>query len=109
VKCAWFSTEVENLWETTVFATTTKTTTMNAWDQIKRQLETRISSEAYANWVARTTFRAADGDTLVVAAPDEATGKFMESSMRTRASGNSGPADGVPPREVRGELAGIIR
>jgi chromosomal replication initiator protein len=70
---------VENLWETTVFATTTKTTTMNAWDQIKRQLETRISSEAYANWVARTTFRAADGDTLVVAAPDEATREFMES------------------------------
>ena len=38
-------------------------------DQIKRQLETRISSEAYANWVSRTTFRAADGDMLVVAAP----------------------------------------
>jgi chromosomal replication initiator protein len=52
---------------------------MNAWDQIKRQLETRISSEAYANWVARTTFRAADADTLVVAAPDEATREFMES------------------------------
>jgi chromosomal replication initiator protein len=62
-----------------VFATTTTNKTMNAWDEIKRQLETRISSEAYANWVARTTFRAADGDTLVVAAPDEATREFMES------------------------------
>lgn len=60
-----------------MLATTDKI--MNAWDQIKRQLEDRISPDAYRNWVARTTFRGVDGDTLIVAAPDEATRSFLES------------------------------
>jgi len=52
---------------------------MNAWDQIKRHLEDRLSPDAFRNWVARTNFRTSDGETLIVAAPDEATKSFLES------------------------------
>jgi chromosomal replication initiator protein len=67
---------VEIVWETTVLATTDKI--MNAWDQIKRHLEDRINPDAFRNWVARTSFRTTDGETLVVGAPDEATKSFLE-------------------------------
>ena len=65
------------MWNITVLATTNNK--MNAWDQIKRHLEDRISPGAFQNWVARTSFRSADGETLIVTAPDEATKSFLES------------------------------
>jgi len=52
---------------------------MNAWEQIKRRLGETISPDAYRNWVMRTSLRSAEGDTLVITAPDEATRWFMES------------------------------
>ena len=72
-----FPQNVEKLWKITVLATTTNI--MNAWDQIKRHLEDRLSPDAFRNWVARTNFRTSDGETLIVAAPDEATKSFLES------------------------------
>lgn len=52
---------------------------MNAWDQIKRRLGETISPDAYRNWVMRTSLRSADGDSIVITTPDEATRWFMES------------------------------
>src|SRR5436190_2820996 len=52
---------------------------MNAWEQIKRRLGETISPDAYRNWVMHTSLRSAEGDTLVITAPDEATRWFMES------------------------------
>ena len=60
-----------------MLATTTEKL-MNPWDQIKRHLEDRISPDAFQNWVARSSFRRSEGDTLVVAASDEATKSFLE-------------------------------
>jgi len=52
---------------------------MNPWDQIKRELERKLSPESYQNWISRTVFLGIDGDTLVVSVPDEGTKKWMES------------------------------
>jgi chromosomal replication initiator protein len=52
---------------------------MNPWEQVKRQLESRLSPESYQNWVSRTTFGQMDGTTLVVCVPDEETKAWMES------------------------------
>jgi chromosomal replication initiator protein len=65
------------MWEFTVYTTTNQS--MNAWDQIKRRLEEKISPDAYRYWVTRTTFQKSQGDCIVVNAPDEATRSFMES------------------------------
>jgi len=51
---------------------------MNAWDLVKKQLELQLSPESYQNWVSRTSFGEVDGDTLVVAVPDEQTKTWME-------------------------------
>jgi chromosomal replication initiator protein len=51
---------------------------MNSWDQIKSGLERRMSTEAYKNWVGRTTLKSADGELINVLVPDEATKVCME-------------------------------
>ena len=52
---------------------------MNPWDQIKKELESTLSSESYQNWVSRTSFAGMDGDTMLVAVPDTETKAWMES------------------------------
>jgi chromosomal replication initiator protein len=52
---------------------------MNSWEEVKKCLAGKMSSEAYANWVSRTSFRAAIGDGIAVLVPDEATKICMES------------------------------
>jgi chromosomal replication initiator protein len=54
------------------------TQTLNAWDQIKELLATRISNEAWQNWLAKTAFQRADGEVLRVAVPNEVTRQWME-------------------------------
>lgn len=52
---------------------------MNPWDQIKKQLESRLSSGSFQNWVSRTSFAGMDGDTVLVAVPNVETKTWMES------------------------------
>ena len=52
---------------------------MNPWDQIKKELETRLSAESFQNWVGRTSFAGMDGDNLLVWVPDTETKAWMES------------------------------
>jgi chromosomal replication initiator protein len=52
---------------------------MNPWDQIKKELESRLSSESFQNWVSRTSFAGMDGETLLVWVPDAETKAWMES------------------------------
>ncbi len=80
-----FSTLWKSLWEITVYVTTDKI--MNAWDQIKRRLGETISPDAYRNWVLRTSLRSADGDSIVITTPDEATRWFMESEYADSVQG----------------------
>jgi chromosomal replication initiator protein len=76
-KQVWFSTGVENLWET--FMPAKNEATMTTWEQIKENLEKRLDAEAYKNWVLQTSFVAAKGDSLTVAVPDETTKFWLES------------------------------
>jgi chromosomal replication initiator protein len=50
----------------------------NPWEQIKAKLATKISSQAYEDWVMRTLFEATDGGALTVIVPDQATKEWME-------------------------------
>jgi len=51
---------------------------MNAWDQIKQSLAEKISTEAYQNWFVDTRLQQADGDSISVLVPNEATKDWME-------------------------------
>jgi len=56
---------------------------MNPWDQIKKELEARLSPDSYQNWISRTSFAGVDGDTLIVSVPDESTRKWLETEYAT--------------------------
>ena len=46
---------------------------MNTWDQIKDQLSSKITVEAYQNWLSKTVFLRTEGTQLLVGVPDAAT------------------------------------
>src|SRR6476620_3592720 len=50
----------------------------NIWEQIKQYLETRISSEAYRNWIEKTEHEGQDGTRLRVRVPDDVTKQWVE-------------------------------
>jgi chromosomal replication initiator protein len=52
---------------------------MNAWDLVKEKLKKRLTEESYQNWVSRTKFLKADGQTLFVSVPDHHTQKWLRS------------------------------
>ncbi len=49
----------------------------NPWELIREQLQKKVSSESFENWLSRTRFSAIEGKTLVVTAPDSATVRFL--------------------------------
>lgn len=51
---------------------------MDVWERIKEDLGSRLSQEAFRNWVADTNLVTTDGDALIVAVPNEATRRWME-------------------------------
>jgi chromosomal replication initiator protein len=50
----------------------------NPWDAIKTQLEQKLSSESFDNWIARTRFGGIEGKSLVVHVPDDNTAYFLQ-------------------------------
>ena len=46
---------------------------MNIWEQIKGLISTKISAEAYQNWLSKTTFLKTEGTRLWIGVPDQAT------------------------------------
>lgn len=52
---------------------------MNAWEQIKLSLASKISTEAFQNWLVKTSFRQVEGDIIWVSVPNEATKEWIES------------------------------
>jgi chromosomal replication initiator protein len=42
----------------------------NAWDSIKEQLQKKLSSESFENWIRRTKFGGVEGKSLLVTVPD---------------------------------------
>ena len=51
---------------------------MNTWDGIKNQISSKISTDAFNNWLSRTVFLASEGDRLRVAVPDTATRDWIQ-------------------------------
>ena len=51
---------------------------MNTWDRIKTQLSSKISTDAFNNWLSRTIFINSEGDRLRVAVPDTATRDWIQ-------------------------------
>jgi chromosomal replication initiator protein len=51
---------------------------MNPWEQIRNYLQSRISTESYENWFARTTFLEVVGDRVMVEVPDRETRTWLE-------------------------------
>jgi chromosomal replication initiator protein len=56
----------------------------NPWDLIKEQLEKKLSTESFENWITRTKFGGIEGKTLVVTAPDRASARFLEEEYAQR-------------------------
>ena len=104
---------------------------MNLWEQIKTHLYPKLSGESYQNWLAETSFRGVENETLYVGVPNEATRAWMEeeyaelvsSAIRSLAlpitstvyelgSGNGELARFPGPSPVNGEVelaAGAVR
>jgi chromosomal replication initiator protein len=57
---------------------------MNAWDVIKSNLSSKLSHEAFENWVSRTELERTDGDKIWVAVPDDATRMWLEEEYGDR-------------------------
>jgi chromosomal replication initiator protein len=57
---------------------------MNAWDQIKKELQSALTAESYENWVSRTRFCRLETGLLLVTVPDEATKNWMETEYSSQ-------------------------
>ena len=51
---------------------------MNTWDRIKNQISSKISTDAFNNWLSRSVFLKSEGDRLWVAVPDTATRDWIQ-------------------------------
>jgi chromosomal replication initiation ATPase DnaA len=51
---------------------------MNAWDLVKRRLESKLSEDSFHNWVSKTAFKRLEGNILWVLTPNEQTKRWME-------------------------------
>src|SRR5262249_10506336 len=51
---------------------------MNIWDEIKTLLSSKISTEAYQNWLSKTFFLRSEGSRLWVGVPDEVTKDWIQ-------------------------------
>jgi chromosomal replication initiator protein len=51
---------------------------MNSWEKIKDRLSSKITREAFENWLSKTVFLKSEGGTLWVAVPDRATKDWIE-------------------------------
>lgn len=51
---------------------------MNAWEQIKVKLASKLSSEAFQNWFERTTLREAGNGTMWISVPSEPAKRYVE-------------------------------
>ena len=57
---------------------------MNAWEQILRQLQHRVSPESYRNWLEPTRFSHIEGKSLFVTVPNQAAGRWLENEYLTQ-------------------------
>jgi chromosomal replication initiator protein len=80
-----------------------KVVEMIPWDQVKRHLETRISTESFDNWLRRTYSLGASGRELLVGVPDRETKTWMETEYASLVHGALREL-GLPFQRVNYEL-----
>ncbi len=51
---------------------------MNSWEQIKSRLAQQLTSEAFQNWLSRTSWVASEDSTMRVSVPDEVTRVWLQ-------------------------------
>src|SRR5882757_1616153 len=51
---------------------------MNAWEEIKSRLSSRVTADAYNNWIAKAGFLHFDGSSLILQVPDAETKDWLE-------------------------------
>lgn len=51
---------------------------MNIWDQIKQQISTKISTDAFNNWLSKALFVKTEGERLWVSVPDAETRDWIQ-------------------------------
>ncbi len=73
---------------------------MNTWDLIKRQLEAKLSTDSYQNWVSGTEFSHIQDKTLFVVVPNEETRVWMDSEYA--------PLISSILRDMRAGLSGVV-
>lgn len=79
--------------------------TNNSWETIKQELHGKLTSEAYQNWVARTSFISHDDGLLRVSVPDEVTKFWMEREYSAKVESAIRELS-LPVSEIRYELMG---
>ena len=55
---------------------------MNAWDQILRQLQHRISPESFHNWLEPAQFSHIEGRSLFVSVPNASAKRWLETEYQ---------------------------
>jgi chromosomal replication initiator protein len=57
---------------------------MNVWDVVKSNLSSKLSHDAFQNWVSRTQLQKTDGDSMWVTVPDDQTRLWLEEEYGDR-------------------------
>src|SRR5690349_6737095 len=57
---------------------------MNSWDQIRTNLQNKVSAEGFDNWLKATSFLSEENGTLTVAVPDRDTRSWLETEYAQR-------------------------
>src|SRR5437899_5016648 len=73
---------------------------MNTWELIKRQLESRLSSDSYQNWISKTEFSHVHDNKLCVAVPNEETRTWLLTEYSSMVSSIL--------REVGSDVSGVV-
>jgi chromosomal replication initiator protein len=77
---------------------------MNVWEIIKTRLASKISSESYQNWFARTALREFEGDIIVVSVPNPAAKEYIEQEYTSLLKDTIREA-GLPVANIRFEAS----
>ncbi|HTW63290.1 MAG TPA: chromosomal replication initiator protein DnaA [Bryobacteraceae bacterium] len=80
---------------------------MNTWDRIKNQLASKISGEAFRNWLSGTAFLASEEGKLRVSVPDASTRDWIQREYSAEIWSAVRDLD-LPVREILFEIHGLV-
>jgi chromosomal replication initiator protein len=81
---------------------------MNTWDRIKNQISSKITPDAYNNWLSRTDLLTSENDQLRVAVPDTATRDWIQREYSAEIWSAIRDLN-LPLREVVYEIQGSVQ